>query len=351
MTDDTTTNTSTAAESGSEAADDNSHDTEDAPDRDLRAEVTETAEQASAWLADATARTRESSVGERLGKALAWPVLFLATQLGKTAVTFARMLGRLTGENLWRNLIKAGYKGLLKSTKNADAIMHVMHKGQLIHEPVAWDNEEQHYRTHDKENWWNAPDESSHLYTAYSAVPTMWASSSANHVGDHVQAEVAEAMEFGNDRPLYKKPTVKTETLEAPPAAGQGSGARADGGNVAVTTATVENPGRLEDFVVPLGDPGGGDVGGRTVSGNKYYSTYPETTDTEEMHQQEWRGRQAERDMDEMMDRIQKIVLYAFVAVLGTVALFVLGPKILNSTGGSGGGGLVPLMQTLPLGV
>lgn len=349
MTDNSdTTTTESVAKDGLDA----SEEGEDG-ERGVRVEAAETAEQAEAWLADALARSRESDVGAAVGKALAWPLLFLTAQLGKTGFTFARMLGRLTGEGLWRNFIKAGYKGLLKSTKGADTIMHVMHKGQLIHEPVAWDNEEQHYRTHDKENWWNAPDESSHRYTAYSAVPTMFASSSANHVGDHVQAEVAEAMEFGDDRPVYTDATVQMvldATSDA--AGGQAGAAVADGGQVGVTDVSVSNPGALEDFVVPLGNPGDGDLGGRTVSGNKYYATYPETTDTEEMNRQEWRGREAERDMEQMMDRIQKIVLYAFIAVLGTVAVFVLGPKILASGGGGGGGGgIIPLMQTLPLGV
>jgi hypothetical protein len=227
--------------------------------------------------------------------------------------------------------------------------MHIMHKGQLIHEPVAWDKDEQHYRTRDKEEWWNAPSEGAHLYHAYNSVPTMWASSDANHVGDHVQAEVAEALEFGDDRPVYTDAQVEMvlDATQDPADAAGADAAVTDGGSLGVADVSVKNPGVLEDFLVPVGS--GEEYAGTVVSGTKYYETYPETTATEEMQRQEWRGREAERDMDQMLDQMKKVVLYALAAIVFTVGLLTIGPDLVGGGGGGGGGGsVIPLFQTIP---
>jgi hypothetical protein len=73
---------------------------------------------------------------------------------------------------------------------------------------------------------------------------------------------------------------------------------------------------------------------------DKYYETYPETTDSEEMELQEWRGIQKARDDEELRALMVKLMLIAGgIVVASLVAAFVL-PAVL---GGGDGGGIVPL--------
>jgi hypothetical protein len=253
----------------------------------------------------------------------------------------------------WRGLYKAGLKGIHKKS-GADYVGFVNVGGKIKVVPVNWDYETNRF-INSSGDWWKAPSEGEYRYSAAGGkVPAIWASASSNHVGSHLQAEVGEALDIGNSRHLYEAAEVQANIeLNAQNLEQDGSGtALADGGleNIVVTG---ERPGPFADELVPLTT----DADARVVSMNKYYQTYPEVVDTEEMKNQEVRGelKAANRDMEGLMI---KVLLIAGAIVVGSLAaVFVLpelfggGGGLIGGGGGGGdGGGSLPLMLRVAFG-
>lgn len=251
----------------------------------------------------------------------------------------------------FKGLLRAGYRGLCKST-SADAIMHVADGNRIKHVPVVWDHETQRYElaaADEEAMFWNASSEGRNEYRTIGNVPAVWAASEANELGSHVQAQVAQAIDLGADEPLFETADVQHVTVQ--PDASQSPGeAVADGGSQVtgreIWDATTDSA--PSDVVVPIGTAvtGEPEAAGTVVSMNKYYETYPSVADSEEMKQQEMRGKLAAQDED-LSALAQRMMLIAgAIVVLSLAAAFGL-PILLGGGGGSGSGGsFIPLITT-----
>jgi hypothetical protein len=275
----------------------------------------------------------------------------VVTAIASLTVTLLTGISRIVPftERFWRGLFNAGCRGLHKKS-GCDYLGFINVGGEIKPVPLDWDYEQQRFENrHD--DWWKAPQEGEYEYRVAGRVPAVWASAASNHVGSHLQAEVAEVLDMGGGQPVFRNASVQhvTQILSAAdagdgddqgPSQGQ---AVADGGqpNVLNSEIAVTDPGVFEDFVVPLGPEN------RIVSMEKYYETYPAVTDPEEMHMQEQRGRLAEQDRD-----YGKLALYMMLIAGGTIAAVELGPIVLNwilGMGGSAasdGGSVIPGMLT-----
>lgn len=245
------------------------------------------------------------------------------------------------GSKLWKKVIKIGY-GNLKQTSGCDRILHVMKQGRIIHRPIYWNSERRRWETKNGGNWWNGGQQ--HNYLGPGNVPCSWAASRATELGSQVQSEIAEALDVGAGREVYRDATLQIDnvTLDAKNL-GNGSGnpsAVADGGTRGLSSyVTVRNPGVLQDYVIDLNEIHSDDEGnladGRLVSMESYYETYPETIDSEEMQNQEDRGILAAMKDDNMWKKAMWFMALAFAFVL----LWEFGPAVLgNLLGGAGGG-------------
>lgn len=244
----------------------------------------------------------------------------------------------IPGSNrMWQGCIRAGFSGLVK-TSSADAVGVIMEEGQMRHVPVKYDKEggespeinDGRWVTADGD-WWKAPNEgqTTYLVPGKNPTPAIWASSSANQLGNHVQAEVAEVLDAGGEQPLMTDAKVNVTMDATGAAAGE---AVADGGQQQWQTyATVEDPGMLEDMLVDLSH----EADGRVVSAEKYYETYPSKVGPEEMEQQNLMGKLAERDTGAKL----RFALIAMLIAFGIVAVVELGPPLVNAVFGGGGGG------------
>ena len=243
---------------------------------------------------------------------------------------------------MWKAFWRAGLRGMYKSSKKVETIGHIMVGGEIKPVPLQFDHDENKYKTlADEPEWWETQAEADNEYRIAGSVPTVWASATANEVGSHLQAEVAEAMDLGKDRPLVKDATVRHTTISAGDMSASGNGqAMADGGTSEYTTrATFEDPGILEDGLVPLDWEGDA----RVVSVRKYYETYPSTEAPEKMDQQRLIGRLMEKDQDREK-LVMKLLLIAGAIIVGALGVVEVLPVVLGGGGGGGGGGsIIPI--------
>lgn len=146
-----------------------------------------------------------------------------------------------------------------------------------------------------------------------------------------LESRVAEAVDMGETRPLYD---VSSADLKAELAASTGGAAVADGGTqVQNLTFEPRDSPIFEDVIVNLGSD---EYDGQAVSWTKATDLMYEQTTTEEMANQETRGKlagQAGRDM-------QSLVVKLMLIAAGIAALGLVGDQLVNFFfGGSGGGG------------
>ncbi len=253
-------------------------------------------------------------------------------------------------ERFWRGLFKAGLKGIHKKS-GCDYVGFIQVGGSIKPVPVDWDYDANRFENrHD--DWWKAPTEGEYRYRMAGNVPVIWASSTSNHVGSHLQAEVAEALDMGHDMDLYKEARITADTVTlnvdddhsaSTANAVADGGAITDGRPVADFKINRKEPRGFEDRVVALVNNEKYD--GRAVSLDKYYETYPEVVDTEEMKMQEQRGELAMTDQD-----YGKMALKMLLVAGAIIAVVELGPPLIDvlfgggTAGGGGGGSLIPLM-------
>lgn len=250
-----------------------------------------------------------------------------------TVISFSKILPMT--ERFFRGMLNAGYRGLYGTT-DCDAIGHIKVGNELKFVPVTYDYDEGCYENRHGD-YWNVASEGDYEYRVAGRVPAVWASASSNELGSHVQAEVAEAVDQGHDRPLYDADV--NVVLDAQSATGAGQ-ARADGGGYNYSL-DIDNVTDTFDQIVDLSEP---DADARVVSMEKYYETYPSVVAPEEMKRQEERGKMAENDRD-----YAKLAMKMMLIALAIIAVVVLGPQLVagifgNGGGGGGGGSVMPIM-------
>lgn len=269
---------------------------------------------------------------------------FLSRQAATFVTNLLLLITRIVpfSQRFWHGLVRAGLKGLHKSA-GGDALGFIAEQGRIRVEPVQFEREHTRWVTQGEE-YWNAASEADNTYLIAGRIPAVWAAAEANELGSHVQAEVAEVLDLGGGVDVYESATVQDITVTRELPEGGGEPAIADGGAQvnAERFISVADPGQYKDTLVSLGQFLGADESGRVVSMNKYYETYPEVVDAEEMKNQEDRGLLAAQDPDAYRKFVIKVLLIA----LGMLAIFVLGPPLIGALfgGGGGGGGIVPIM-------
>jgi len=289
----------------------------------------------------------EDEPGAKIGAAI-------GGALGRFVLNISLMLSRLMpgSTRMWRSLLKASYKGLYKSSSSVDCIGHIMVGGEIKHVPLTYDYEQERYKTlSDDPEWWETPSEAESEYRV-GPVPSVWASSTENELGSHVQAEVAEALEVGQEEFVCTDATVQHVTVEQ--TGPIEDGAVADGGQAVQQRQemiSVEDVGKERDWLAVLDWD---DADARVVSMDKYGDTYPETAASEKMDRERQLGRLMEKDRD-LSKYAMKMLLIAGAIVIGALAVVFIGPSLLGSggvvSGGGGGGGALPFSLAPPLGL
>jgi hypothetical protein len=288
-------------------------------------------------------------VGAQLGD-------LVADSMAKFVVNILLFVTRVVPmtQKMWYGLMNAAYKGLLK-TSGGDAIMHVEEEGRLRHVPVKWKTEKDGSPMDDPRwvdqdgNWWHSNDGTKST-TLKKQVPTLWASARANELGNSVQAEVAEVLDAGDGKTLTQSAVVNKQVIQMDESATMGSNgqAMADGGQQAGVQeyVSVDDPGSLRDYLVPLDKALADGDAGRVVSMDKYYETYPSKVAPEKMKEQENFGRLRELSAGEMKSFVLKVMLIAGAII----AAAIMGPSLIEAVlggGGGGGGGVIPLVSGL----
>lgn len=321
---------------GNGGAQADSTDQPEVGDADSPAATDERDERGAAGRAVTGVRNGGRWVGTTVAMGVLLPPKLVLSGIEGTVRGFTKVIPG--AQRIWGGVIRAGYKGYYKASK-ADLITHVMKEGRLKQVPLTWNND--HHRFEDPDgNWWLSPGKNEHTLLGPGNTPCAWAASEATNLGTQVQAEVAEALDMGYGTRLFTDADVTFVTISEEDAAGAGGAqqAMADGGGL-TQHMTVEHAGVLDDFVVPVDplyrDDDGERVSGRLVSMEKYYETYPETVDSEEMKKQEDRGRLAEMDRGQAYKFAIKMMLIAALII----AIVYLGPDVLRLLFGSGGGG------------
>lgn len=290
------------------------------------------AEQIESKMPDRPSEGGGEHVGARIGDKLAGGI-------ATTVLNLSLLTARLTpgSTKMWRGLLKASYKGLKKSS-GADVIGQIMVGDHAKHVPLEYDHERDRYKTlSDDPDWWDTSGQYQDRYHVGS-VPTVFASATANDVGDHVQAETAKALELGAEQYLYESATVNHVEMVSPKGGIGDDGAIADGGEVANRVeefVTVDEPGVLSDKVVDVSWDGDA----RVISWDNYTDTYPETAAPQKMKEERQLGRLMEEEGDKSKLAMKMLLVSGGIVVLSLAAVFVL-PQLLGGGGGGGGSGV-----------
>jgi hypothetical protein len=167
---------------------------------------------------------------------------------------------------------------------------------------------------------------------------------------DHVEAgwlapRISEAIELDNYWPLFVDADINAViNHQASAGAGAGGRARADGGMG--VELELDAPGQFAgDNIVDLNSGPGYD--GMRISLKKAREWQQETTDSEHMQMQEDRGFLRGLANADSGPGIVKLLLICAAIILGTLAIVLLGPKVIG--GGGGGGGINPLLASWAL--
>jgi hypothetical protein len=155
-----------------------------------------------------------------------------------------------------------------------------------------------------------------------------------------LEARVAEAVDQGETRPLYRVDEANLRAELDTSGATRGN-AVADGGQYAVNNLEFEprtSP-IFEDMIIDLGSD---DYDGQAVSWRKTNELLTETTTSDEMERQEQRGLIAGMSRKDIKSLMLKVMLIGgVIAIAG-----LIGPELVGAVlggGGGSGGGVIPI--------
>jgi hypothetical protein len=308
--------------------------------------------------ADADAEAADDGVGGRVANGIRSAVDRVASAAGAGLTNF---VGNLTAPipfsaKLWGGLLKRSLYYYHKAAGGDRLGLEAKPSGQIEFTPVKWRSaegvdadEKPGWAAKGREKVWRATTlgQSGPRIGKTPVIPLDTESWRATSI---LEARVAEAVDLGETRPLYRDPDGQLEAEITYQAAG-GAGdqqAVADGGQQAVTNVErAYNPGDSPIFEDMIIDVGGPDWDGQAISWLKSKELMLSTTTQEEMANQEARGEIAGRSRDDMLAFAKRIFLYAALVALGGL----IGPEVvaavLGGGGGGGGGGIIPLSAGL----
>ena len=157
-----------------------------------------------------------------------------------------------------------------------------------------------------------------------------------------LESRVRDAIDLEQFDGIYTDPDVYLNEVivEDESVLADGGMGNAGEGQVARRTFDVDRDVLPDDVLVDLSSDGDG----ARVSWRRVNDILHERVSTEEMQMQEERGLIAGKSSEE----VKKMAIYALMAIVGVVAILVLGPPIVQNIfgngGGGGGGGMIPIL-------
>ncbi len=286
--------------------------------------------------ADAPDRQRPETEESRIGR---WTAKMIAT-IPKP------MLG-IRG-TLYKRLAIKSIRNYYKTVSGADAIAINAKAGQRLDlEPVAYrppdaceDDESPGWYAKDRDKVWSPSTEGNSVNFLGGKTPTVILEDD-----DHVEAgflapRIGEAIELDQYSPLFVGNDFQVNVDY-----GSGGNAYADGGNPNRVQFDLETLGQWAgDNVIDLSSGSGHD--GMRISTAKAREWRAEKSDSEHMQMQEDRGYLRGLANGDSGPGVLKLLLICGAIILGTLAIVLLGPKLIGGSGGSVSG---PLMSTLSL--
>lgn len=291
-----------------------------------------------------------SKLGGGINSAVGGTAWLIARIINEFVMVFWRFavyapLGKRIKDRFWGWCMKLVHKGYYKAS-GADALCYVYREGMVTPEPVQWqgavDGEPPRWVTRGTKDAWVATT-GADVARGPGNVPVIQASEDGIRIGSELQARTAEVVDLGQTYALLDGVDM-TAHLNVPDAGSAGN-AVADGGQN--MDFTIDKYGALQDYVVDLSNPDP-DSDGMVLSWEKYVELEQEKVGSEEMENQEFRGRLAEKDPSEQLAWALKFALIV-MGGLAAVAFIVYGlPAMLSgASGGGGGGSLIPFMVGL----
>jgi len=241
-------------------------------------------------------------------------------------------------ETLFKRMALKALNNYYKTVSGSDAIAINAKAGQRLDlEPVAYrapdecgEDEKPGWYAQNRDKSWDPAADGGSVNFLGGKTPTILLEDD-----DHVEAgtlapRIGQAIEMDNYWPLFTDANINA-VLDASPGA---NGARADGG--LGVELELDSPGKWAgDNVVDLSSGQGHD--GMRISTKKAKEWRPERADSEAMKRAEDRGRLMEALGGDDVD-ITKLFIYAALFSLAVSAVVLLGPKLVGSASGSGGG-------------
>lgn len=250
------------------------------------------------------------------------------------------------GSGFWKKLSQWGLYKYHRATGGDRLGLEFRPNGKVEPIPVKWkppelceEDEKPGWRAKGRDRAWTPTTEGADGHRL-GKVPIVPLDSDNWRASSVMEARVAEAVDQGYTRPLYRVDEAELEATINYGAAAGGQAVADGGANVERVFQPQHSP-VFEDMIIDLNGEDGYD--GSAISFNKVRELMLETTTTDEMKAQEQRGFLAGRSGQD----VKKLAFKLFLAAIVFLLLFELGPvlieNVLGGGGGGGGGGLIPL--------
>ena len=274
----------------------------------------------------------DSTTAEEAGEQAAKPFLatlsFISGAFASFMMAFVKRIPMIRGKVL-RGMIKGGTEGLYRTSGAAAIVLAIYGDGAVVPRPAEWDKEESKLRTDNGEEW-TVPNGLN--LNRLGDAPIVWGVVDSHEIIQPVQARIAEKVDAGPSN--YETVQVDEMTGTAQPA----QSAMADGGQTSWAGTAFDDiwvDGRNDDD----------EATGMIVSMKKAYDLHWSQAGTEELQNQEMRGRLAEKDP--ASDTKKALIMVALA--LGGIALGMFGPALASNIAGSGSSAAtdaVPMLLT-----
>jgi hypothetical protein len=266
-----------------------------------------------------------ADVGYQLGAAVCGGALAVGRGAGKFG---AGVLSKLPmRKNVYRKMITMGYTGLYKKT-DAHVVLNTIYPDDaVVPRPAQVDSETGHLKS-DNDEWWSTPNGLTKTFIG--DVPVATAHVDHHQPVDHIGARAAESLDYNFEERQQNVVEVNGELQPVPN--GQ---AVADGG-------AIPGAGGIEDTHLDVSNPEPG-ADGMVISMEKMYDLHFDRGSTEEMENQETRGRLAEMD-PETDSRTALIYVLLFAA---GILLGLFGPGLAQQFGGGAAAEATEVAATL----
>lgn len=248
--------------------------------------------------------------GFKIGQMVGEATLALGRGLGKFGAGMLSKMPRRT--SVYRKMIRLGYQGLYKKT-DAHLIVNTIYADDaVVPRPATVDSQTGNLET-DNGEWWSTPNGIQKKFVG--DVPVVTGHVDHHQPVDHIAARAAESLDYDFEG-RQQDVTTANGQLKAISNQAVADGGQMPGGGIEDTHIDTSNP-----------EP---EADGMIISLEKMYDLHFDRGATEEMENQETRGRLAE--MDPETDS-RTALMYVLLLVAGLL-LGLFGPGLAQSIGG-----------------